>query len=470
MPNAFAFLMLSVWPLVVIAMFRRMAVERALIWSILGGYLILPPVVAIDLPGLPPLDKHTVPALAAAFCLFVRGRRVRLLPATAPGKILVLTLLLAPIGTVLTNREPILFAIGGLPGLRPWDILSSGIYQFMMLLPFLIARDVLATPAAHREIVRALVLGALIYSIPMLYEVRMSPQLNTKIYGFFQHGFAQTYRFGGFRPIVFLQHPLWIAFFTVTALAAAAAALRAAAPQQKSRYLLAILYLSVMLVFCRSLGPIVHAAAMLPLVLFARQRTQMRIAALLAVLVLAYPALRGADLVPVKTMLEQAERIDGQRMQSLQYRFDNEEALLEHAREKPLFGWGPYNRNMIHDEETGRSVSVTDGRWIIVIGIGGWFAYIAEFGLLALPLLMLRRRARSLPDIDEVPYLGGLALILAFNMVDLIPNATLIPMTWLISGALLGYAEKLAPVRARSARIRAIATEPSALQTSRTGP
>jgi len=56
---------------------------------------------------------------------------------------------------------------------------------------------------------------------------------------------------------------------------------------------------------------------------------------------------------------------------------------------------------------------------------------------------------RSLPDIAETPYLGALALMLAFNMIDLIPNATLTPLTWLLTGALLGYAEKLARVPAR---------------------
>ena len=449
MPNAFAFMMLGVWPLVVIAMFRRMPLERALIWSVLGGYLILPPVVVIDLPALPALDKHTIPSLAAAMCLTVMGRRVRILPATMLGKILVLMILFSPIGTVLTNREPVLFTVGGLPGLTPWDIVSSGAYQFMMLLPFLLARDVLAGPTAQKEIVRALLIGGLIYSIPMLYEVRMSPQLNLKIYGFFQHGFDQTFRFGGFRPIVFLQHGLWVAFFAVTALAAAVAALRAADPQNRMRYLVATIYLAIVLIFCRSLGPLVLAVAIVPLVFLASRRTQLRVAALLAVLVIAYPVLRGANLVPVEAMLEQAARIDEQRMQSLQFRFDNEEALLERAKEKPYFGWGAWNRNMIHDDATGFPVSISDGLWIIVIGIGGWFAFIAQFGLLASPLLMLRRKMRSLPDIAETPYLGALALMLAFNMIDLIPNATLTPLTWLLTGALLGYAEKLARVPAR---------------------
>ena len=33
--------------------------------------------------------------------------------------------------------------------------------------------------------------------------------------------------------------------------------------------------------------------------------------------------------------------------------------------------------------------------------------------------------------------------MLGINMIDMLPNATLMPFTWLIAGALLGYAEAL---------------------------
>jgi hypothetical protein len=35
-----------------------------------------------------------------------------------------------------------------------------------------------------------------------------------------------------------------------------------------------------------------------------------------------------------------------------------------------------------------------------------------------------------------------LAIVLAVNLVDLIPNSWLSPLTWLIAGALLGAAER----------------------------
>ncbi|HRM73871.1 MAG TPA: hypothetical protein PLI13_04070, partial [Paracoccus sp. (in: a-proteobacteria)] len=67
---------LLVWPLVVALLFARRDPQRALIWSILAGYLLLPPVFAIDLPVFPALDKMMIPALAAAAMAYfvVRNR------------------------------------------------------------------------------------------------------------------------------------------------------------------------------------------------------------------------------------------------------------------------------------------------------------------------------------------------------------------------------------------------------------
>jgi len=41
------------------------------------------------------------------------------------------------------------------------------------------------------------------------------------------------------------------------------------------------------------------------------------------------------------------------------------------------------------------------------------------------------------------PYIAPLAILLAITMVDMLLNATLIPMTWLLAGAVLGYVERV---------------------------
>ncbi len=95
---------------------------------------------------------------------------------------------------------------------------------------------------------------------------------------------------------------------------------------------------------------------------------------------------------------------------------------------------------MLFDARTGKSTSVSDGSWIIVIGQFGWLGYIAEFGLLTIPVILLWWRRRRL-EVDLAT--SGLALMLVANLVDLLPNGTLTPITWLVAGALAGRVEML---------------------------
>ena len=82
MPNGLAYLALLAWPPVTVALFRMLSVERAVIWSILGGYLLLPPVAAFDFPLIPPLDKFSIATLSAYAACVADARRAR---APAPG-------------------------------------------------------------------------------------------------------------------------------------------------------------------------------------------------------------------------------------------------------------------------------------------------------------------------------------------------------------------------------------------------
>lgn len=458
--NSFALLALMAWPVVIVVMFRVMTLERALIWSILGGYLFLPQLSEINLPGIPAFNKTTIPNLTVLVVIVATyGKMPQLLPRSWVGRLLVVALVLSPSVTVLNNLEPIRFGIqsyggltvrdaagfarGELPALRHYDAISALVGQFLFLLPFFLARQFLRSEAAIREILLALVVGAMIYALPMLFEVRFSPQLHTWIYGFFQHDFSQMIRFGGFRPIVFMPHGLWLALFTFKALLAAAA-LTVMAPNQRAGRMLAMtLFLFALLILCRSVGPVVLALALLPILLFAPRRVHLFVGLAVSALVLTYPILRGGGLIPTEAIIAQVERFDVDRAQSLQFRFTNEDMILRHVAEKPFFGWGGWGRFMPHDLLTGESRIVVDGHWIITIGHYGWLGYIALFGLLLLPLISIWWQsggARSQP----VPFaVSAMVLIYAGNMLDLLPNATVIPFTFLIGGALLGHAEEM---------------------------
>ena len=445
MPNIIAYAALLLWPLASVMLFQKLPPGRALIASLLIGYLFLPPPPAgWDFPLLPPLTKETIPSLVAlVICLVRYPGRIRLLPEGALTRVLVLLFVFSPVLTVATNGEPAWFGRFALPGLQPQEAIGVIVQQAILIAPFLVARNLIAGADDHRDLLAALLIGGLVYSLFMLVEVRLSPQINIWVYGYFQHSFDQMIRFGGFRPIVFLYHGIWVAFFAMTAILAGLVLLRrSSAPRARVWLAAASVYLLAVLVLAKSVAALVYAMAFAPVVLLLSQRWQLRLALLLALIAVTYPLSKGAGLVPDDRLLAAAEAIDSDRAASLRFRFENESVLLDRAMDKPLFGWGSWGRNHQHQVDNGRQLTVADGRWIITIGAFGWVGFLAEFLLLTLPIAMIWWRSHGALE-PVSPWIGALALILAINVLDLLPNATLTPLTWLFAGAVLGHAEQL---------------------------
>jgi hypothetical protein len=465
-PNGIAYLMLAIWPLVSVALFRRLPFERALIWTLLGGYLVLPPIAEFNLPLVPDMDKVSIPSISAlVICVYLLGKHISFWPRSWIARGLVMGYVFGAIPTVLTNSDPIIFEVlantdpiefttGWLPGLSLRDLFSVLINQIIILLPFFLARQFLASETGMRELMLALLVGGVAYTIPALIEIRLSPQINVWIYGFFQHSFEQMMRDGGFRPIIFLQHALWVAFFFMTAVMAAAALARTSKLEDRTRYLLMMIYLAGVLFLCKSLASLAYCIALTPLVLFASPRMQIRIAIVFASIAIIYPVLRNAGVIPLDAILQQAGQVSADRAQSLGFRFENEEQLLDRAQERWLFGWGGWGRNLIHHMETGQILSIPDGRWIIVFGTFGWVGYVSEMGLLALPLILLGREARRLSKSELAPYVAPMALMLAITMIDMLLNAILTPFTWLLAGSIFGYIETVRGTRSERTQRR----------------
>lgn len=451
MPNTFAFLVLYSWPVAVYVLFRVLPKDWAIATAMLGGYLLLPTRAGLDLPVVPAITKDAIPILSVGLMLLsgVGGAVAARKDAArkdADGRakgwlwfavLAGLLLGVSPLLTVLSNSEPLVFGPTVLPGMRPYDLGAVIAVTGVMVLPYFVARRHFTTAESHVTLLKVVVLGMLAYSLPTLFEVRMSPQLNIMFYGFFPHDFIQHIRAGGYRPLVFLQHGLWLAILFATAIIAAVALWRQrlADGVRAQQWLFAAIFLLLVLFACRSLGAFALTILILPAVLLLGTRGQLIVAGLVAGAVLVYPMLRSSGVIPVDSIVGISASVSAERAASLQFRLDNEDQLLARAAEKPLTGWGTWGRNQIYDPDTGESVSVTDGAWVILIGQFGWLGYIAQFGLLTLPIMMLALRRRT---VAVGPATAGLALMLAVNLLDLIPNATLTPITWLIAGALAG--------------------------------
>jgi hypothetical protein len=285
----------------------------------------------------------------------------------------------------------------------------------------------------------------------MLFEMRFSPQFHSWVYGYSPTDFIQQVRDGGYRPMVFMGHGLTAAtFFFMTVVAAVA--LRRTDPPHLSRSSGGkAAYLAAVLILCRSAGATVFALVVAPLVYLAKPKLQGRVAAIFVLLALFYPMLRVADMVPTRLMVDLAQTVSGDRAASLGARFENETLLLDRALQRPVFGWGRYGRSRVYDSE-GRDLAVTDGHWVITIGQFGILGFVAEFGLLALCVIKAAAASRKARSFKEKILLTALALIVATNVLDLLPNASLLPITWLFSGALLGRAEALQRAATRFTR------------------
>lgn len=441
----FPFVALFSWPVVSLAFFKRYSVSLAILLTIIAGYLVLPEKTEIDLPLLPALNKFTIPAIAALLIVLFSGTARQSPDNTLPGWlpkswIAILCLSFLVVGaffTVLQNGDALYYGPTTLPGLRPYDAMSAILGVIMSILPMLLARKYLATTKGHRMVLVAFCGAALIYSVPILVELRMSPQVHNWVYGFFPHVWGQHARGGGWRPVVFLGHGLLLGIFLSGAVLSAFGLARSAGAH-KTRYLAAGVWLLLVLAVSKNLGALIITLLLLPVIVFWGVRLRLLVAGIIAGLFLAYPVVRDTPVVPLDRIVALANDINPARALSLSVRLKNEDNFLAKTYERPVFGWGGWGRSRMYSDETGLDVTIADGAWIITLSVFGWIGYLGRFGLLCAPLLLLMIARRR---VNVGPETAVLAVILAGNLVDLIPNSSVSPLTWIVAGALWGRLE-----------------------------
>ena len=448
---------LIIWPVVTIALFFTLGPVRGFIWSLLVGYLFLPARVGFDLPLLPAYTKYEAISYSMLLAILLAGQSRTKAPdfkLAAPGTrtlLLCLTgvLLLMPAMTFITNRDGVVMNGATLLGLGIPDYLVMMSNVVVPLIPFFIARRWLATPENHTKFLTVLVMLAFGYSLLAIFEVRMSPQLNRWFYGYFPHDWLQHIRGSSFRPIIFLNHGLSVGLFLFMATVAVVAlfVVRRASTNSASLLMAGAFILGASLI-SRNLGAILLTFIFVPLLLF-RTRTQTFVISTVAFIFIAFPVIR--YYAPIEGLTDSFAGIAPERAYSLQYRLDNEAILLDRANERPVFGWGIWGRPLIYND-WGMRTSTTDGTWILIFGTYGWVGYLAYFGVIVVPLMALRRAARR----KAVPIQTmALAMMGTGNLIYLIPNSTLTPLSWALFGAIAGFVE-------RDVKDEAAAREPSA--------
>lgn len=426
--------MLLAWPVLSYLFVSRRDPAKALTLIVVGGYLFLPVKTAIDPPFIPPIDKNTIITLSAFLALGIRKpRSFRWLPQNRLFKTLYILYFISPIFTVLANGDPFIDGAAYVQGLTLYDVLGVLVSQATDVVLISLGMNYLQDSAARLTFLKWIVILGLIYSPLILVEVRLSPQLHNWIYGFFPSSFAQQVRSGGFRPVVFLGHGLATSFFVFNAIAAAVTLWRSKTRFGNISLSVWIAYLCIVLFFCKSLSSIIYCLTFLSASLLLHKHRWLQLAVVLVSITISFPILRTFELVPTVALVNIAESINPERAQSLSFRFDNEDILLEKANQRPAFGWGLWGRNRVYSPVTGQDISVTDGAWIITLGRFGLVGFIAQFGLLFIPLLLF-----SLKNQKNNKYLStdiaACSLLLSINSINLVPNSSITPIALIICG------------------------------------
>lgn len=435
--------MLLLWFPVTLALFMRLrSAAMAASISIVGTGLLLPSGYAFDFTGLPPIGRETVAVLASLLAVLYSKRK--LLSERKPlqgGEFLALIMIFGAFATVLTNGEPRNIGPRMLPALRLWDVADmSADAVFSYGIPYYLGRVLFRNPRDLQIILMVLVVAGLSYSLPILWEVRMSPGIHHFLYGYHPAGFVQAHRelFYGWRPMVLVGHGLALSMFVLTTSLAASGLRRAMPARDSFRFSMAAGYLGIIVVLCNSVGTIVYAMGTVPLLALGSKPVLRRVLMAATLLVVLYPALRASDIFPSTGLVDLAASYSQDRADSLKYRFDNEDMLLTQAREKLMFGWGGYGRGRVYDLMRGEDISTTDGYWIIVLGVQGLIGFLAIFGMMLLPVVGAIRATARRSASPEVYLVLGTALIVAISAIDLLPNGAPTIRTVFCAGALAG--------------------------------
>lgn len=411
------------------AAFVMLRARTAMLTCIIGGWMFLP-FTHITMKGLPDYDKFAAVGIGATLGILIFGlpRETRTRPHWLDIPIIVLCGI--PMLTSLAN------------GLGPYEGLSASLsFIFWFGLPYFLGRRVLGDLEGARLLTIAIFLGGLLYVPFCLFESRMAPVLHRNIYGFRPFEFVQTIRFGGYRPVVFMQHGLatamWMASATLCGIVLYRQGYLKKLPWMFGS-LSAIVLLLITTLMMRSLGALmllVFGLALLTTCKFFRTKLPI---ILLACLPMLYIAVRAPGIWDGQQAVDVARAIDTSRARSLQYRLDSETVLVEKALQQPALGWGRFGRSRIKDQATGQDQAATDGLWINILGQNGLVGVMALYSLLVLPPLILAIRWRPAHFFSQsAAPVAALTMVLILSAIDYLFNAMVNPVSFMIPGVLV---------------------------------
>jgi len=416
------------WLLLGAVLFYRLAPRKAVLATYILGWLFLPNA------GYDIIAMHSKPTIIGAgvvawSLVFHPKLWLQFRPRLIDVPMLVWCCF-CPLVSSLTND------------LGNYDAASALVYSLLVWgVPYMMGRLYFNSVQGLRDVAIALVVAAIIYVPFCIWEIRMSPHLHQNLYGFRQHDFAQTFRFGGWRPMVFKQHGLAVALGMATATLSAFYMWRSGTLKRLWGVPIGqvALVLAVTTVLCKSVNGVILMLAGAIVYAVSKGLKTALLVILLATIPPIYMYSRVSGTFSGEALVTlTGEAINEERAASMDFRVTQENMLLNQAFKKKLLGWSRWGGNRIKDKQ-GRDMSVTDSVWIIVLGVNGIVGLVAisAFQLLPVVVLLLRCPGRYWAHPKIAPA-AALALILVLDMIDDMFNSMYDPLFFIAAGALMG--------------------------------
>lgn len=429
-------LMMYGWPLLGVILFSKMPAHRAAAILVVGGLLFLPNYSYYNVPIIPAYDKSAAIAMALMAGWISSGAKERL-----KWHIMDLPMLLwvfaSPVLTSLSN------------GLGLYDGVSGSVSAYLSWGAFYLAgRLFFQERESLRVLFLGIIIGGLLYILPILFEVRMSPQLSYMFYGFFPHSFAQHVRYGGYRPIVFMEHGLMVSLWMSMSAVMAFWAWRS--KEIKDIKGIPILVVTAVLaagvVLCKSANGIVFMLLGFLAALAWGRKGRTGFMLILFMIVPGYILFRLQNFITVEELIANLGRIfDPERIESLSVRLRQEDLFGARTMMQPFFGWGSFGRGWPMDPLTGLTIGWVDSLWVIVsntYGIFGLVVWLGGMGLGALAHLVSLARPRPLGSAPLPSHAWpavALSLVVTLFLLDSLMNGMVNPVYILCAGALVSY-------------------------------
>jgi tetratricopeptide (TPR) repeat protein len=414
------------WFPIVLLLFAVMPPRRAVIVASLTAWLFLP-TLSFNLPGIPDYTKTsaTTMALVMGAALFDPGRLLAMRPRWFD--IPIIAWCISPFITSITND------------LGAYDGLSSSIYQiFRWGFPYFIGRAYFSDLEGLRDLSVGMVVVSLIYVPLCLWEIRMSPQIAIQVYEVNTRGWEGT-RYGGYRPRVFLETGLELGMWMTAGSLAGFWLWASGGLRRLWEYPFGLLLgiLLVTTVLCKSTGALLLLVVGLGIFWSIKKWKWTWPVWVLLALPPVYECTRTTKLWSGREAVDLAgSLINAERAESLEFRLFNEDMLIDKALQRPVFGWGAWGRSRVYDEN-GKDICITDGYWIIILGVQGVVGLVLMTTTLLLPLYLtiVRIPPRSWIEPRYGPA-AVLAILLGLYTIDNLSNAMLNPIYALVVGGL----------------------------------